>query len=78
MLGTSINPNMVIIAAGMSKVFVGELVEGALSVAAEWKENNGPILPSHIRESYRRMLNDPGNLNPNSFVRSTRRWAAHF
>ncbi|CAB79028.1 putative protein [Arabidopsis thaliana] len=56
---------MIIVACGIAKMFVGELVEtghllnlNTLSVArvvmAERKES-GPIRPCHIRESYRRL-----------------------
>ncbi|CAA0395908.1 Transcription initiation factor TFIID subunit 11 [Arabidopsis thaliana] len=45
---------MIIVACGIAKMFVGELVETARVVMAERKES-GPIRPCHIRESYRRL-----------------------
>jgi transcription initiation factor TFIID subunit 11 len=42
-----------IVVSGVAKVFVGEIVEGALEVRDELKET-GPCTPDHIRESFRR------------------------
>lgn len=64
---------MAIIGAGVSKVFVGELVEASKQVSLEWGDPNGPLLPSHIREGYRRMLERPGCLDPKSLVHSVRK-----
>ncbi|XP_021752116.1 transcription initiation factor TFIID subunit 11-like isoform X1 [Chenopodium quinoa] len=45
---------MSIVASGIAKMFVGELVETAKIVMSERKDS-GPIRPCHIRESYRRL-----------------------
>ncbi|KAF3450119.1 hypothetical protein FNV43_RR06199 [Rhamnella rubrinervis] len=45
---------MTIVASGIAKMFVGELVETARMVMAERKES-GPIRPCHIREAHRRL-----------------------
>jgi transcription initiation factor TFIID subunit 11 len=42
-----------IVVSGVAKVFVGEIVEGALEFRDELKET-GPCTPDHIRESFRR------------------------
>ena len=47
---TVVNQQVCIAMAGVAKVFVGELVEEALKVA-EQRNNQGPLLPSHIREA---------------------------
>lgn len=52
-LGVGVPSSIGIIVAGVSKVFVGEMTELALSVMEERGET-GPILPSHLREAYRR------------------------
>lgn len=53
-IGQAVNPNMVIAVSGIAKVFVGEMVELALSIQKE-KNEMGPLLPSHIHEAHRRM-----------------------
>lgn len=40
--------------SGISKVFTGELVEIARQVQTDWNDG-GALLPSHVREAYRRM-----------------------
>ncbi|KAJ4980245.1 hypothetical protein NE237_031082 [Protea cynaroides] len=45
---------MTIVASGIAKMFVGELVETGIIIMAERKES-GPIRPCHIREAYRRL-----------------------
>jgi len=52
--GAKINQNTVIVMAGITKIFVGEVVEAAKEVMEEWGET-GPIKPAHIREAYQRM-----------------------
>ena len=45
---------MAVVMSGISKVFVGEIVETARTVMEEWKES-GALKPRHIREAYRRL-----------------------
>lgn len=60
---TNVNANCVIIAAGMAKIFVGELVEGAVEIAEEWSQSGvdpgwkegDPLRPSHLLEAHRRL-----------------------
>eukprot|EP01111_Echinosteliopsis_oligospora_P014185 TRINITY_DN5289_c0_g1_i2.p1 TRINITY_DN5289_c0_g1~~TRINITY_DN5289_c0_g1_i2.p1 ORF type:complete len:186 (-),score=33.17 TRINITY_DN5289_c0_g1_i2:24-581(-) len=51
---SAVSQTMSIVMGGITKVFVGELIETARTVMDEWKEN-GPIKPRHLREAYRRM-----------------------
>lgn len=52
--GPKIDDTMNIVVRGITKMFVGDLVETARVVMRERKES-GPIRPCHIRESYRRL-----------------------
>eukprot|EP01098_Paradermamoeba_levis_P001284 TRINITY_DN11447_c0_g1_i1.p1 TRINITY_DN11447_c0_g1~~TRINITY_DN11447_c0_g1_i1.p1 ORF type:complete len:124 (+),score=20.80 TRINITY_DN11447_c0_g1_i1:256-627(+) len=52
--GCQISQTMAIVMAGVSKVFVGEIVETARTVMDEWGET-GAIRPRHIREASRRL-----------------------
>ncbi len=52
--GSPVNVKMAIVMAGITKVFVGEIVETARTAMEEWGET-GPIRPRHIREAYRRL-----------------------
>ncbi|KAL3523221.1 hypothetical protein ACH5RR_016055 [Cinchona calisaya] len=51
---SKISVPVTIVASGIAKMFVGELVETARIVMTERKDR-GPIRPCHIREAYRRL-----------------------
>lgn len=67
--GGAINQKMAIVMGGITKIFVGEIIETGIliqlriynllpitakSVMDEWTEQ-GPVRPRHIREAYRRL-----------------------
>ncbi|GAQ81577.1 Transcription initiation factor TFIID subunit [Klebsormidium nitens] len=52
--GSNVSIPMSIVMGGLSKMFVGDLVETAREVMTEWNET-GPIRPTHIREALRRL-----------------------
>lgn len=57
--GNPKNTDKVVIAlAGVTKVFVGELVEEARHIAEE-RQERGPLAPTHIQEAYQ-ILNNKG------------------
>ena len=51
----AVNPNSLIIVAGVAKVFTGELVEMARAIMDQAGES-GPITPFYILEAHRRLL----------------------
>ena len=66
---TTIHPNIQIIMAGISKIYVGELVETALQIQQEWKDDPSQgLLPSHIRAAFMRFQQKSGNLSQEKFV----------
>jgi transcription initiation factor TFIID subunit 11 len=60
-LNQPIPPSILIIISGCAKMFIGEMVESAIEVMAEWGDT-GSIRPKHLREAYRRSRNQKGNL----------------
>ncbi|VDN96483.1 unnamed protein product [Rodentolepis nana] len=61
---TAFSPNVVIAMSGITKVFVGELVEEALDYKQQLKET-GPLLPKHIRVAYDRLRMKDRTSRPN-------------
>jgi len=64
-LSQSVPPAVITTINGYTKIFIGELVEGARKVQTEWmaaedpdgevkEKNRGPLLPDHLREALRR------------------------
>lgn len=67
--GSVVTVHMAIVMSGITKIFVGELVETARVVMSE-RGDRGPIRPSHMRESYRRLKQQgkvPLKRRPNFF-----------
>jgi transcription initiation factor TFIID subunit 11 len=52
--GSTVSLPSVIVMSGITKIFVGELVETARSIMEEWGDT-GAIRPEHLREAYRRL-----------------------
>lgn len=63
-IGQAVNPNIVIAVAGLSKVFIGEMIEEAKKAQKEFG-NDGALLPSHIHEAYRRLCKKLPNMKRN-------------
>ncbi|EOB12058.1 Transcription initiation factor TFIID subunit 11 [Nosema bombycis CQ1] len=53
-IGQAVNPNLVIAVSGLAKVYVGEMV-GLARIIQKERNEEGPLLPSHIHEAHRRM-----------------------
>ncbi|EPR77992.1 Transcription initiation factor TFIID subunit [Spraguea lophii 42_110] len=67
-LNQACNPNFLISVSGISKIFVGEMVDEALKIQKQW-DDKGPLLPSHIHEAYRRIYYRNPNMKNNKFDR---------
>jgi transcription initiation factor TFIID subunit 11 len=69
--GNPKNTDKIVIAlAGVTKVFVGELIEEARRIAEE-RQERGPLAPTHIQEAYQ-ILNSKG-LNETAEPRTKKR-----
>ncbi|KAM7537236.1 hypothetical protein Aperf_G00000069838 [Anoplocephala perfoliata] len=64
---TSFSQNVVIAMSGITKVFVGELVEAALDYKEELQET-GPLQPKHIRVAYTRLRLQDRTSRPNRHI----------
>ncbi|KAL0477989.1 RNAi component TAF [Acrasis kona] len=53
------NHTMQIVMAGITKLYVGDLVENAKLIMTEWNEK-GPVQPKHLKEAYRRIQQKQG------------------
>ncbi|TFK25908.1 TAFII28-domain-containing protein [Coprinopsis marcescibilis] len=70
-LGVQVSQPVAQIIAGVSKVFVGEIVEKAREVQARRGET-GPLSPDHLREAYRLYQDETGRVGAARPVRSKR------
>lgn len=52
--GRAVNPNVVMVLCGVTKMFVGELTEHARKIAARGG-HHGPLLPVHVYEAHQAM-----------------------
>ncbi|KAF2837963.1 TAFII28-like protein, partial [Patellaria atrata CBS 101060] len=57
-LSQSVPPSVIITINASTKVFIGQLIDMARTVQAEWQRTReclkGPLLPDHLREALRR------------------------
>lgn len=60
-IGQAVNPNIVIGVCGLCKVFIGEMVTEAKAIQKD-QNQEGPLLPSHIHEAYRRLYRKMPNM----------------
>lgn len=60
-IGQAVNPNIVIGVCGLCKVFIGEMVSEAKTIQRD-QNQDGPLLPSHIHEAYRRLYRKMPNM----------------
>ncbi|TGZ85238.1 TAFII28-like protein, partial [Ascodesmis nigricans] len=52
-LAQSVTANVGTVICGFSKVFTGEIIELAIQIQKAWGDE-GPLLPDHLREAWRR------------------------
>lgn len=64
-IGQSCNPKFIIAVCGLSKVFVGELIDEAKNVQKQWNDT-GALLVTHIHEAFRRIYNTKPNMKSGS------------
>mmetsp|Transcript_36723 Transcript_36723/g.89263 ORF Transcript_36723/g.89263 Transcript_36723/m.89263 type:complete len:108 (+) Transcript_36723:474-797(+) len=69
----SLTKQLLFTVRGVSKIFVGEIVDTARLVRREWKDDETePLQPRHIREAHRRLFvvgNIPAARKPRLFRR---------
>ena len=61
--GALANQNVMIALCGVTKMFVGELVEEARIVASS-ANHFGPLLPVHVYEAYRMLHSEKKSIRP--------------
>lgn len=66
--GKAVQPNVVMVLCGVTKMFVGELVENARKIAAQGG-HHGPLLPVHIYEAHQAMQASGETLPPRKHAR---------
>mmetsp|Transcript_1600 Transcript_1600/g.2646 ORF Transcript_1600/g.2646 Transcript_1600/m.2646 type:complete len:193 (+) Transcript_1600:103-681(+) len=69
----AINDEVAIIAGGLAKLFVGEIMEIAMDVLRERGDEEAGVLPEHLEEAYRRLQQDGkvGRLPDRAFLFSS-------